>query len=347
MHGKGPPPTARLPVLPPCRWILSRAGCEAGGSRGQGARRAGRLRPSYHLPGPAACSCLTHRPSFICALGAQQKGRKLNRGSPGPPWGGKHTSVLLICIRGRRDEPTGRTPPQPAPPCMASPGIGQDVCHLWVLGCKSQPTLLGFPAVFLLLDEPWSFQAPLGQALSGACRCYGYSGLQDTPRTSVPESMTPWSPAPDTADPTAKLPLPPPQPQTHPRPKASGTRRGIVSSHDHGEGKDQNSVTWGREEVQDPKAQHAAGLPHAPRGPCLFPVPQSALPTQFTPLIPTALSGLSLGVASSRPPSLTTPDTHRCPSSLSLSSLHSPPPCGHCHSWDGRSYRFVCLPLQL
>lgn len=48
---KAPPPTARLPVLPPCRWILSRAGCEAGGSRGQGARRAGRLWPSHHLPG--------------------------------------------------------------------------------------------------------------------------------------------------------------------------------------------------------------------------------------------------------------------------------------------------------
>lgn len=113
----------------------------------------------------------------------------------------------------------------------ASRGIQQDIYHLWVLRCKSQLTLLGFPAAFNLLDEPGSFQAPQAQMLWPG-------SLPDTPRTSVPESVTPGFPAPDTADPTAELPPSPhTQPQTHPRPKAIGTRREIISSCDHGGGR--------------------------------------------------------------------------------------------------------------
>lgn len=71
---------------------------------------------------------------------------------------------------------------------------------------------------------------------------------------SVPESSSPWFPGPAGPGPTAKVPLSPDSGRLTSRPKAISTRRGI-SSHDHAEGKDPNSITWDGEEVQDLRAE--------------------------------------------------------------------------------------------
>lgn len=224
----------------------------------------------------------------------------------------------------------------------------QDICHLWVLKCKSQQTL--FPATFFLLDVQCIFQASRGWALSRGCRRSGHSGLQDTlgaqsqsqrPLGSLPRPPrlhNQVTPSPHSRRPTS-------------RPKAISTRRGIISRHDHGEGKDPNSIAWGGEEVRDLTAEQdplgSSVLLEIPAsGPSLccslylrHPFPPNShhsLPLPF-----------QVSAASSRQPSLTTRDLHRCPSSLSLSSRHSPPPMLPLPLWEGRSCCWsVSLPLQ-
>lgn len=91
---------------------------------------------------------------------------------PGPPAGGPRPSRHPYTP----PHPTPCAWPSPSPPHR--PGTGQDICHLWVLKCKSQQTL--FPATFFLLDVPCIFQASRGRALSRGCRRSGHSGLQNT-----------------------------------------------------------------------------------------------------------------------------------------------------------------------
>lgn len=105
------------------------------------------------------------------------------------------------------------------PLSLHRPGIRKDICHLWILRCKSRQPLVGSPAASVLLDMRCFLQAQQGQALSRDCRCSGRGRTQDfSPRVSAPQF-----PAPDAPGPTAEPPPSPCSGRPPPGPRSSAS----------------------------------------------------------------------------------------------------------------------------
>lgn len=230
--------------------------------------------------------------------------------------------------------------PLPQPP--HHPGKRQDACHPWVLKCKQTPANPD-SAAFLLLDVPCIFQ---GRALSRGGRCSGLRGLLDT-LGAQSESSPLGSLALVAQAPQQNYPFPPTAAGSPPGPRPSAP----------GEGSAAMTMQRGRLQIPSPgmgrryKTSEQSAMCWAPQG------SQRSLPPGRAFAVPSTSDTLPHPIhtihslcsfrsqsASSRQPSMTTLDSHRCPSSHSLSSQHSPPPCCPYHS--GREDPIVGLAVS-
>lgn len=222
--------------------------------------------------------------------------------------------------------PTWRPRPSPrahalAAPASASlphPRIRQGVRHLWVLkrgreGVQLPPpfqTCRGFSR------HHEAGLCPEAAAALATVASKTHSGFQSQRHCSL--DSLPLSPqAPRQSTPSLHS-------QRHPQVGGRQHQARVISSHDPEERRKQNSPT---SRGHEPRAQHLTGLLGLPEVPACSPLRPGLvscfLHTHSTPLLPTAPTGLSLGAASSRKPSLITTGWGEMPL-LPLSQLPTP-----------------------